>query len=173
MRKLMLFTWVIIFSFILPGNLGSQTVEPIRQKETQNDARIDNQLAPESQGEKKAKPISISKFIPGVHQLEMKKYVKGSLLLGAFTGSIIGAIIFNKKGNDWYEKYKESINVEEIAQFRRNTEKAIRKRNLCIVGIVSVWLVHVIDLQFSKSDKAGVKGEAGKNSINLGLYYRF
>ena len=112
-------------------------------------------------------------FIPGIQQLKSKKYVKGSLLLGSFIGSVAGAVVYNKKGSDWYDKYSNSTNVEDIILFRQETEKSLKKRNLFIVGIFSVWLVHIIDLKFFKSGKGGVKGEVGKNKINIGFYYSF
>jgi hypothetical protein len=123
--------------------------------------------------EKKTKKVSILMFIPGVQQMKSKKYLKGSLLLGSFIGSVAGAVVYNKKGNDWYDKYSTSTNVEEIILFRQKTEKNLKKRNLFIAGIFSIWLVHIIDLKFFKSKKGGVKGEVGKNKINIGFYYSF
>jgi hypothetical protein len=57
--------------------------------------------------------------------------------------------------------------------FRQNTEKNLKKRNLFLVGIASIWVIHIIDLKFFKSKKGGVKGEIGKNNINIGFYYHF
>ena len=124
-------------------------------------------------GKKKPKTVSITMFIPGIHQLKSGKYVKGTILLGSFVSCITGAVVHNNKGNDWYEKYINSINVEEIILSRQKTEKSLKKRNLFIVGILSVWALHIIDLKFFKSKKGGVKGEVGKNSFNIGLYYTF
>jgi hypothetical protein len=123
--------------------------------------------------EKKSKPISITKLIPGIQQIKSGKYAKGTLLLSSFIGSITGAVIYNKKGNDWYDKYTESTNVEDIILFRQNTEKNLKKRNLFLAGIASIWLIHIIDLKFFKSKKGGVKGEVGKDHINIGFYYHF
>lgn len=122
---------------------------------------------------KKPKTVSLTMFIPGIHQLASGKYVKGTILLGSFLSCITGAVIHNNKGNDWYEKYINSTNVEEIIQFRQKTEKSLKKRNLFIIGILSVWALHILDLKFFKSKKGGVKGEVGKNSIYIGFYYTF
>lgn len=122
---------------------------------------------------KKTRKVSILMLIPGVHQLKSGKYLKGTILLGSFIGSVTGAVTHNKKGNDWYDKYLNSTDVDEIILFRQKTEKSIKKRNLFIAGIFSAWLVHIIDLKFFKSSKGGVKGEVGKNSINIGFYYLF
>jgi hypothetical protein len=128
---------------------------------------------PDSTQPEKEKPkaISITMLIPGIHQLKSKKYAKGTILLGSFIGCITGAVIQNNKGNDWYRKYKESTNVEEIVLLRQSTEKSLKKRNFFIVGILSVWVLHIIDLKFFKTKKGGVKGEVGKNSFNIGFYY--
>ena len=124
-------------------------------------------------GKEKPKRVSIIMFIPGIHQLTSGKYVKGTILLGSFISCITGAVIHNNKGNDWYEKYINSTNVEEIILFRQKTEKSLKKRNLFIVGALSVWALHIIDLKLFKSKKGGVKGEVGKNSFIIGCYYTF
>jgi len=126
-------------------------------------------------GTKKAKQVPLSLFIPGVYQLKNNQYIKGGLLLGAFAASISAALIFNKKGNDWYDKYRNSTNIDEIVRLRDKTEKTFKKRNLCIAGIFSVWLVHIIDVKFfkPKKGKAGVKGEAGNNTLSVGFYCSF
>jgi hypothetical protein len=122
---------------------------------------------------KKPKTVSIAMFIPGIHQLASGKYVKGTILLGSFLSCITGAVIHNNKGNDWFEKYINSTNVEEIILLRQKTVKSLKKRNLFMVGILSVWALHIIDLKFFKSKKGGVKGEVGKNTFNIGFYYTF
>ena len=71
----------------------------------------------DSQG-KKTKAISITMFIPGIHQLKSGQYVKGILLLGSFAGCIAGTVIYNNKGNNWYQQYLQSTNVEEIIRLR-------------------------------------------------------
>ena len=122
--------------------------------------------------EEKGKTVSISMFIPGIQQLKSGKYVKGTIFLVSFIGTVAGTFAYNKKGNDWYEKYQNSTDVDDIIRFREETEKSFKKRNLFIAGIFTVWLVHVIDLKFFNK-KGGVKGEVGKNSINIGFYYCF
>lgn len=122
---------------------------------------------------KKSRAIPLTLFIPGVKQFKNKQYAKGSLLLASFAGCIAGAVIQNNKGNDWYRKYQNSTNVDDVILFRQLAEKRFRSRNLFFVGIFSVWAIHVIDLKFFKSGKGGVKGEVGKNNINLGFYYTF
>jgi hypothetical protein len=123
--------------------------------------------------ETKAKRVPIFMFIPGIHQLKTGQYVKGGILLAAFLGSVTGALVHNKKGNDGYSRYLSSTNVEEIILLREKTGKSFKKRNLYIAGIFSTWVLHIIDVKFFKSGKAGVKGEVGKNNIAVGFYYRF
>ena len=133
----------------------------------------EEQPDPGKSDKEKPKTVSITMFIPGIHQLASGKFVKGTILLGSFLGCITGAVINNNKGNDWYDKYINSTNVEEIILFRQNTERSLKKRNLFMVGILSVWALHILDLKFFKSKKGGVKGEVGKNSFNIGFYYIF
>ncbi len=115
--------------------------------------------------------VSIFKFIPGVSQLKSKKYVKGTLLLGSFVGSITGTFIYNNRGNHWYEQYKNSVNPEEIVLFRRYTEKSFRKRNLCIAGIFGVFILHLLDLKFFKSKKTIISGQVSGNGLTIGIYH--
>lgn len=121
----------------------------------------------------KGKKIPLSMFIPGVHQIKTKQYLKGGLLLGAFAGSISGTVIYNNKGNNGYDKYQNSNNVEDIIRFRNETEQSYKTRNLFIAGIFSVWLIHIIDLKFFNSPKSGITGGVGKNSIRVGFYHTF
>lgn len=128
---------------------------------------------PGDPGEKKVKTISLALVIPGIQQIKNKQHFKGSLFLAAFVGSAAAAFYYNKKGNDWYAKYQASTNVEEILLFRKNTETNLKKRNLFLVSVFSVWLLHVIDLKFFKPGKSGVKSNVGKNEIDIGFYYSF
>ena len=129
--------------------------------------------AAENPGEKKVKTISLAMVIPGIQQIKNKQYFKGSLFLAAFVGTAAAAFYYNKKGNDWYAKYLASTNVEEIVLSRKNTETNLKKRNLFLVGVFSVWLLHIIDLKFFKPGKSGVKSTVGKNEIDIGVYYTF
>lgn len=125
----------------------------------------------EETSEPKAMPII--KFIPGAFQIKSGKIIKGAILLGAFTTAIIGAIIQNKKGNDLYEKYLESKDVEEIVSLRKQTEKAFKYRNYYIAGIFGAWLLHLLDLKFFKNKKGSIKGEITQKNANIGFYYSF
>ena len=149
---------LLIFCFVVNVIAGHPAETPPESSEPQ---------------EKKAKALSITMFIPGIHQLKSGRYFKGTLLLGSFAGGIAGAVINNNKGNDRYRQYLGSTNVEEIIRLREQTEKSFKKRNLFMIGIAGVWLAHIIDLKFFKSKKGGVKGEVGKNSIHFGFYYSF
>ncbi|MCP4147322.1 MAG: hypothetical protein GY757_06180 [bacterium] len=124
-------------------------------------------------GDKKSKIVSITMFIPGVQQIKTGKYGKGCLFLAAFLGSSTAVFAYNKKGNDWYDKYRISTNVNEVILFRQNTEKYLKKRNISIAALISTWLLHIIDLKLFKSKKGGVTGDAGKNKFNIGFYYSF
>jgi hypothetical protein len=123
--------------------------------------------------EKKSNSIPITLVIPGIEQIKNKQYFKGPLLLGAFIGSAAAAFYYNKKGNDWYARYKASTNVEQIILYRENTESNLKKRNIYLISMFSIWILHVIDLKFFKPKKNGITGSVGKNEINIGVYYTF
>jgi hypothetical protein len=117
--------------------------------------------------------IPVSKFIPGVYQLLSGKTLKGGVLLAACLGTIAGAIIENNQGNDYYEQYLQSTEINEIVELRGKAEKSFRSRNYYILGICAVWLVHVLDMKIFGTKKGVIKGEAKNNSIRLGFYYYF
>ena len=48
---------------------------------------------PKKEEPKEKQGVSIIKFIPGAQQIKSRKYLKGGILLSAFTAAIIGAII--------------------------------------------------------------------------------
>lgn len=134
---------------------------------------VSAETKPAQDKKQKGKAVSLSLFIPGIHQFKTKQYAKGTLLLGSFAGCIAGALAYNKKGNDLYRQYQASIDVTEIGALRVRAEKSFRKRNLFFIGMFTVWASHVLDLKFFKKGKGGVKGEVGKDSINIGIYYSF
>jgi len=115
---------------------------------------------------------SIIKYVPGLVQLKEKKVLKGSILLSTFIIGISGTIINNNSGNKYYKMYLLSKNVDEIVDLRRKAENKFKSRNLFIIGTGVSFLLHLIDMKFSKG-KGKVKGEIKNNSINLGIYYNF
>ncbi|MCP4213126.1 MAG: hypothetical protein GY765_00650 [bacterium] len=148
-----LFTAVLVL--LLPALLLPETGKPARKTKS------------------KKKTVSIIKFIPGIAQMKAGQTIKGGLLLGSFIGSVTGTVIHNHKGNQWYGKYSDSTNVEEVVRFRKVTENHLKKRNLFIIGIASTWLLHVLDLKLFKSDKAGITGAITNKTIDIGIYYAF
>jgi hypothetical protein len=128
---------------------------------------------PKEEEPKEKQAVSIIKFIPGAQQIKSGKYLKGGILLSAFTAAVIGVIIENKRGNDLYEKYMESTDVKEIVSLRKQTEKKFKNRNYYIAGIFGIWLLHLLDLKFFKNKKGGIKSEVTKKNISIGLYYTF
>lgn len=130
-------------------------------------------LTPAEQNQqKKSSGIPLVQFIPGITQLKHKKIIKGGVLLGAFVTSIAGAVIENNQGNDYYDLYLKSTVVDDIVDLRKKAENSYRWRNYFIAGIFTVWVIHLLDLKFSKK-KGGLKGEFKNNSIRFGLYYSF
>ena len=120
-----------------------------------------------------SKGVSVVEFIPGLPQLISGKVLKGSLILGACLTTIAGTIWANQKGNDYYDQYLLSTDVEEVIELRAKAEKSYRNRNYFIIGMVSVWVLHLLDLKFFKNKKGGVKGEVKNNSLYFGFYYSF
>ena len=120
-----------------------------------------------------SKGVSVVEFIPGLPQLISGKVLKGSLILGACLTTIAGTIWANQKGNDYYNQYLVSTDVEEVIELRAKAEKSYRSRNYFIIGMVSVWVLHLLDLKFFKNKKGGVKGEVKNNSLYFGFYYSF
>lgn len=117
--------------------------------------------------------IPVAKFIPGIDQLFSGKTLKGGVLLSACLATVAGAIIENRCGNRYYEQYLESTDVDEIVELRKKAEGSFHNRNYCILGICTVWLVHVLDMKLFKAKKGVIKGEAKDHSVAVGFYYFF
>ena len=143
---------IVLLLFFIQGNLFS--------KETKK-SRIKNSTE-----------LDITYIIPGIRQIKTGYYFKGTLLLTSFLASIAGAIIENKKGNDYYNIYINSKNIDEIIDSRLAAENHFKKRNYYIMGGFSVWLINLIDLKFFSKNK-GIKGEIKKDYIAFGFYYIF
>lgn len=124
----------------------------------------DNQLA---------KGVSVVKFIPGLPQLISGKALKGSILLGACLATVAGVVVENQRGNDYYEQYLASIDVDEVIDLRAKAEKSFQSRNYFIIGMVSVWILHFLDLKFLKNKKGEVKGEVKNSRLCIGIYFTF
>jgi hypothetical protein len=116
--------------------------------------------------------VSIIRYMPGLFQLKEKKVLKGSILLSSFIIGISGAIINNNSGNKYYKMYLLSKNVDEIVNLRKKSENKFKSRNLFIIGTGISFLLHLIDMKFSKG-KGKVKSEIKNNNINIGIYYNF
>jgi len=95
------------------------------------------------------------------------------MLLGACLATVAGAIVENQRGNDYYDQYLASIDVDEVIDLRARAEKSFRSRNYFIIGMVSVWVLHFLDLRFLKNKKGKVKGEVKNSCLCIGIYYSF
>ena len=120
-----------------------------------------------------AKGIPVEKFIPGLSQLISGKILRGSILLGACLATVAGAIWENGRGNDFYEQYLASTDVDEVIELRSRAERSFRTRNYFILGMVSVWALHILDLKFLKNKRGKVKGEVKNHSLSFGIYLSF
>ena len=120
-----------------------------------------------------AKAVSILRFIPGIEQIKQKRYLKGGLLAGAFATTIVGAVVANSRGYDYYDRYLASTDVDEIIDLRQRSERCFKTRNALIVGIFAVVVIHLVDIKFFSKKRGGLKGEIKNNSIHLGVYYNF
>jgi hypothetical protein len=126
----------------------------------------------ENKGGEEVKPVPLLKVIPGAYQLKSGKILKGTLLLGAFCVAVAGAVIENHKGDKSYNDYLNSMDVNEVVLLRRETEDHYRARNYYIGGMLAVFLLHVLDLKFSRGKK-GIQSELSKDHFAVGVYYSF
>jgi hypothetical protein len=107
--------------------------------------------------------ISPIRLIPGIEQIQNKKYLKGTLFITGFIASITGALINNHSGYSFYNRYLESNNIQNITFLRKNSEAAFRRRNIFLAGAFSIWMFHLIDLKIFK------KGGRIKSEISLAI----
>jgi len=125
----------------------------------------------EKNTKKTRKPAPISRYIPGLHQLKNKKYLKGGLLTTSFLCVSVAAVVFNHRGNQWYQKYQDSGNVNDVVLFRKKAERSFKNRNIAIVGIFTIWLVHILDIKLSR--KATLNASINPGHAVVGFTFRF
>lgn len=111
--------------------------------------------------------IPVDRVIPGWVQLSSGKPVKGILLLGGFLGTIAGAAIQNHRGNLAYDRYLECRDATQIGTLRRETERHFKSRNLFVLGIAAITVIHFLDLTFSKKSNASIQGKLARGGIHL------
>ena len=133
---------------------------------------LTNSIFSEKKAEIKTGMIPFPYIIPGVEQIKRGYYFKGILFLSGFSTCLTEAYLKNRDGNSYYDRYLESTVVDEIVSLREKTEDSFKKRNYYLVGAFSVWLLHILDLQFFDKKK-GIKGEIHKDSFSIGFYYSF
>ncbi len=133
---------------------------------------INLSIYPAEKSSPPSKSISLLRLIPGIPQLKDKKIVKGSLFLASFLYGIYSAVHHHNKGNQLYDKYMASQDVNEIVMFREQTERRFKKRNYFLIGAGALFFLHLIDLKFSKK-RGGVRGEIKNSTLRVSLYYSF
>ncbi len=133
---------------------------------------LTNPVFSEGKAEAKDGKIPFSYIIPGVEQIKRGYYFKGILFLSGFSICLTEAYLKNREGNSFYDRYLKSKVIGEIISLREKTEESFKKRNYYLVGAFSVWILHILDLQFFDKKK-GIKGEVHKDSFSIGFYYYF
>lgn len=124
-----------------------------------------------SSASKKKKSFTL--IIPGIEQIKSGRYVKGILLAGGFVSFTAGALIKNKDGYRYYDKYRAATTPDSAVFYRKKTEENFKERNFFILGAVGVWVIHMFDLKFSGKKKAAIGGGIEKGNFYLGFRFSF
>ncbi len=114
---------------------------------------------------------SVIYLIPGIVQLKRGQTLKGVLLISAFSLCVGAAIWKDHEGYQYYLKYKRATTVEEVLRYRELAERSFRERNYLAAAAGAVWLLHVLDLSFSRRMQLNV--QLGKGFCSFGLNYNF
>ncbi len=119
---------------------------------------------------------SFTILLPGVEQIKSRKYAKGIILAGSFLSFSVAAFVENKKGYDFYDKYKVAADLDSVVYYRSKTEDSFKRRNIFILGAFSIWVLHIIDLKFfSKKGKkkTSIGGGIEKGGLNICFNFSF
>ena len=120
-----------------------------------------------------------SLLMPGWGQLAEKRYVEGILFLSAELLALYGVLTNNRKGNQYYDKYRAADNVDDALEFRELTEKYDTKRNQHLLVAAGIWAVNLIDIYFiikgrkKRENGLGLRVESGAKNLAFTLSYRF
>jgi hypothetical protein len=130
--------------------------------------------------ETKAALTSLKKslLVPGWGQFSEKHIIEGVLFLGAEVFSLYQLFRYNHKGNTYYSRYQDSVNVEDALRYREKTEGFDKKRNIYILGAVGIWAVNLIDIYVIVKNKEKQKlklqlQSVDKKGLVLSLRYSF
>lgn len=104
----------------------------------------------EAKGEASSRPrltsLHKSLLIPGWGQISEKRYIEGLLFLTAEAFCFYNVFTYDRKGNYYYQKYKEAIIPSDVATYRELTEKFDVKRNKYLAAAVAIWAFNLVDI---------------------------
>lgn len=92
------------------------------------------------------KGLKKSLLFPGFGQFGEKQYLKGVVFSGTEIFCIIQAVIHDRRGNDFYWKYRMSQTRSDAVENRRMTERNDRTRNAFIIAGAGVWILNMVDM---------------------------
>jgi hypothetical protein len=102
--------------------------------------------SPEPPSESTLSSLKKSLILPGWGQLAEKHYIEGALFLAAEAFSLYEIFSYNRKGNTYYQRYRDAQNIDDAVRFRDLTEDYDRKRNIFILTALGIWAVNLIDI---------------------------
>ena len=120
-----------------------------------------------------------SLLVPGWGQLAEKRYVEGIFFLSAELFALYKVFVNNRKGNQYYDQYKEADNGDDAVKFRELTEEYDTKRNQYFLVAAGIWAVNLIDIYFivkykkKRENGLGLRVESGAKELAFTLSYRF
>jgi len=103
-----------------------------------------------------------SLLIPGWGQIAEKRYIEGALFLASEIFCVYKIVSYNRKGNYYYDLYKEVNCVKDAIRYRELTKKYDIRRNKFIFIAASIWALNLMDIYFIIKSK-----EKKKDNIKL------
>ncbi|MFC2165523.1 DUF5683 domain-containing protein [Acidobacteriota bacterium] len=118
-----------------------------------------------------------SLLIPGWGQFAEKRYIEAALFLSAEIFVLYKVFDTNHKGNQYYDKYREADNVDDVVKYRELTEKYDTRRNQYILVAIGVWALNLIDIYLivknKKKNNLRLTLNSGIKKLAFTLSYRF
>ena len=117
----------------------------------------------------KGSALLLSTIYPGLGSAKITQKKAHALkgLLGY--GCIAGAIIYDYKASDSYEKYKNTFDIEESDKFFKDAENQRTLSSVFLYSAVAVWSLEYLNILLAKNRT--ITTTALKNSISIDYAY--
>lgn len=104
--------------------------------------------------EKQSKTVNFLKslIVPGWGHISADEHTRGEILVGLEIFTVASAIYFYDKSSDYYSRYKNANNVQDISQYYTDANTAYQNYQALLAVMIFIWGYGVLDSFRATSD---------------------